>query len=135
MRNNQERIKITTGTLLVLLCLILSSALIISCESIEGRNGEDNILPNDRTGADITLKYPYSIPRKSEAELEEIERKFNELNEDHWRIDLNPYTGLVFSAKTVDLKEVLTPPTKEEAEQIINDFLIKNKEINFEVGE
>ena len=127
MRNNQERIKITTGTLLVLLCLILSSALIISCESIEGRNGEDNILPNDRTGADITLKYPYSIPRKSETELKEIERKFNELNEGHWFIGLNPYTGLVASASTVNLKEVLTSPTKEEAKQIVNDFLIKNK--------
>lgn len=127
MRNNQERIKITTGTLLVLLCLILSSALIISCESIEGRNGEDNILPNDRIGADITLKYPYSIPRKSETELKEIERKFNELNEGHWFIGLNPYTGLVASASTVNLKEVLTSPTKEEAKQIVNDFLIKNK--------
>ena len=132
MRNNQERIKITTGTLLVLLCLILSSALIISCEGIEGRSGGDNILPNDRTGNDINLEYPYSIPRKSETELKEIERKFNELNEElnesHWIIRLNPYTGLVFFARTIDLKEILTPPTKEEAKQIVNDFLIKNKD-------
>jgi len=82
----------------------------------------------------ITPYSPYSIAKKSEDELEKIEQGFRDKNGSTWIIEINPYTGLVFSAANPNFKEVTSPINAEESQKIISDFLKKNKEF-FGLGE
>lgn len=74
------------------------------------------------------LNYPGFIARKPESELKKTEQAFKEQNGTNWSIELNPYTGLIYSAGNMNFKETGSPISKEESQRIILDFLNKNRE-------
>lgn len=72
--------------------------------------------------------YPYSIPKKSETELKNIEQRFKNKNGQDWEVQFDPYTGLFFSGGTRKFKEAISPLNKEESQRVISNFLKENKE-------
>lgn len=73
--------------------------------------------------------YPYSIPRKSDSELKIIKEEFVKNNEYKLKpenIDINPYTGMIISAR-VPLQSATSLPNREESKNIALRFLDKNK--------
>lgn len=78
--------------------------------------------------SDVSSTESFLILRKSEDEINKIEKKFKEKNGESWKIIINPYTGLINKAITDVFKQYDSLPSKEEAIKQTEQFLEENKD-------
>lgn len=105
----------------IILCITSIAVLLVGNEPIESK--EKSKLSSQHNSS----SYPYSIAKKSDIELKNVEQKFKNENGKICRVRINPYTGLINGVSNLNFIESPTRPSKEMVKKLVLEFLNKNK--------